>query len=94
MNKWIVAYDIPDDRRRRKVADALENFGDRVQYSVFEVLTRDTEIDIVTARIRRIIDSKEDSVRLYPLCETCAAKVIVVGIGRDEPWENPDVYIV
>ena len=38
----VVAYDIPDDRRRTRVAKVLEDYGDRVQYSVFE-MNLDTE---------------------------------------------------
>ena len=33
---FLVAYDIPDDGTRTQVANELENWGDRVQYSVFE----------------------------------------------------------
>ena len=33
---WIITYDIADDRRRHRVASELANFGERVQYSVFE----------------------------------------------------------
>jgi CRISPR/Cas system-associated endoribonuclease Cas2 len=32
----VVSYDIPDDRRRLRLAHALKDFGVRVQYSVFE----------------------------------------------------------
>ncbi|MEW6376162.1 MAG: CRISPR-associated endonuclease Cas2, partial [Thermodesulfobacteriota bacterium] len=35
---YVVSYDIPDDQRRIKIAKILEDFGDRVQYSVFECL--------------------------------------------------------
>ncbi len=94
MTKWIIAYDVPDDRRRRKLADALENFGDRVQYSVFEVITRDKDFEVILKRIESIIVSDEDSVRLYPLCEGCVGKVKVLGTGQQEPWVEPDVYIV
>ena len=34
---YVVAYDIRDDRRRTRVAKILEDFGDRAQYSVFEM---------------------------------------------------------
>jgi CRISPR-associated protein Cas2 len=33
---WMVAYDIEDDRIRRKVHHTLKNYGTPVQYSVFE----------------------------------------------------------
>ena len=32
----VVCYDIAEDLRRRRVSDELENFGGRVQDSVFE----------------------------------------------------------
>jgi CRISPR-associated protein Cas2 len=32
----VVSYDISDDKRRRKVAQIMEGYGYRVQYSVFE----------------------------------------------------------
>ena len=35
MNFYVIAYDIPNDRRRQKIADLLEGYGKRVQYSVF-----------------------------------------------------------
>lgn len=33
---YVVAYDIPCDKRRKKISDLLEGYGQRVQYSVFE----------------------------------------------------------
>ena len=38
MNKIyvVIAYDIPEDKRRTKVAKALEGYGERMQYSLFE----------------------------------------------------------
>ena len=32
----VVSYDVPDDRRRTRLAHILKDFGERVQYSVFE----------------------------------------------------------
>jgi len=76
---WVVCYDIPDDKRRRKVVKIMEGAGRRVQYSVFEC-----EID--TARLERLrrdltlaIDEEEDDVRFYPLNEGDIKKVIVLG---------------
>lgn len=39
----VVTYDIPDDRRQTKVANTLEDFGDRVQYRVFEMELRSAD---------------------------------------------------
>lgn len=32
--------------------------------------------------------------RLYPLCAACSEKVICLGSNEQEPWWEPDVYIV
>ena len=32
----LVSYDIPNDKRRLKVMKAVQDYGTRVQYSVFE----------------------------------------------------------
>ncbi len=35
--KYIVTYDIANDKRRTKLSDLLGAYGDRVNYSVFEI---------------------------------------------------------
>ena len=35
MNVILVSYDIADDKRRSRVAEVLESYGARVQFSVF-----------------------------------------------------------
>ena len=32
----VVCYDIPDDKRRNRISEILEGFGERVQFSIFE----------------------------------------------------------
>ena len=87
-----VAYDIPDDRRRTKLADHLENFGQRVQLSVFECLLEEKQMERMKAGILRLIDEEEDAVRIYRLCATCQEKVELLGLGVRT--EDPEVYIV
>ena len=42
---YLVCYDISDDKRLRKVFQAMRNFGDHLQYSVFEC--QFTEVGLV-----------------------------------------------
>ena len=64
----MVAYDVPEDRRRQRIADLLEGYGRRVQYSVFEcVLARAQYNELRTLSSSRRIRREEDSVRIYPL---------------------------
>ncbi len=90
---YLVTYDISDDQRRTKVAKILEDFGDRVQYSVFEmILDRPEQLDDMQQRLLSVIDEKADSVRIYNLCQGCKAKIRVVGQGA--VYKDPEVYIV
>lgn len=88
----VVSYDIPDDRRRTRLAHALKDFGQRVQYSVFECRLKDDQLDRLRTRIEALIDTKEDRVRLYRLCQECTAKVEIRGAG--ELTSDPDVYLL
>jgi len=88
----VVSYDIPDDRRRTKLAHALKDFGVRVQYSVFECLLEPAQVEALSARIGRLIDPAKDSVRLYRFCADCGTKTEVKGLGK--PTEDPEVYVL
>ena len=91
--RYVVTYDIADDRRREDVATLLSGYGPRVQLSVFEcdVRTR-REAATLRAKLREMIDPVEDQVRLYPLDERSAARVSVIGARMIE--ERQDFWIV
>ncbi len=40
---YLITYDIRDDKRLRKVHRTMKNFGDHLQYSVFECQLSDSE---------------------------------------------------
>lgn len=89
---YLVSYDIPDTGRRTKLAKALKDFGDRVQYSVFECILDGNLLNKMVARIKRIVLEKDDSVRVYTLCANCERVIKVIGQGK--VTKNEDVYIV
>jgi CRISPR-associated protein Cas2 len=88
----VVSYDVTDDRRRLRVAAALEDFGTRVQYSVFECRLETPKIDHLRTRLLALIDRKEDSVRFYHFCQDCGAKTEIHGV--ETKTEDPDVYVL
>ncbi|HWQ12857.1 MAG TPA: CRISPR-associated endonuclease Cas2 [Roseiflexaceae bacterium] len=91
---YVVAYDIPVDRRRARVAKVLEGFGQRVQGSVFECDLTDRQYAALRRRLAKLIRAGEgDSLRTYRLCASCATTVEVVGSGP--PVETSvDTYII
>ena len=88
----VVAYDIADDDRRRKVSETLENYGKRVQESVFECHLTPTQREALEERIKEFIDPVEDNVRYYRVCQDCLAQTTV--IGPVPLTTDPDYYIV
>lgn len=52
-----MAYDVPDDRRRTRIAHILESYGERAQYSVFVVDGRPAQF----VRLRRALTAAMDS---------------------------------
>jgi len=89
---YVISYDIPDDARRNRVADALKDFGRRVHYSVFEALLDGDLAHRMGERLRLIIEPGEDSVRIYALCGECEKKVTIIGLG--ERTVVPSLYVV
>lgn len=93
MNTFIlVSYDIPDDKRRNMVCKTLKDYGERVQYSVFECLVNKEVARKMIERLLRIIKKEEDSLRIYHLCDSCHKKVNIYGLGR--LIEDEEVYII
>lgn len=83
----VVSYDIRDDRRRNRVHKTLKNFGERIQFSVFECSLSKEQVLRMQHALKRIIKEEEyDSVRFYFLCDGCRDKIERIGgiIPRDE----------
>lgn len=89
----IIVYDVTDDKRRALIAKELENYGYRVQYSVFEALLERVEIERLTRSLRNILDSNEDSIRIYVLTRKSKKEIIKLGVQRDYNPGEDDVLV-
>ncbi len=89
---YLVSYDIPDTPRRTKVAKILDDFGDRVQYSVFECLIDGELLDKMVSRLMKAANETEDSIRVYALCGNCERAIRIIGKGEVSKEEK--VYIL
>ncbi len=88
----VVAYDITDDDRRRRVSETLENYGTRVQASVFECHLTPAQRTELQERIEGLIEPETDNVRYYRVCQDCLAQSVVV--GPVPLTTDPDYYLV
>ena len=64
---YLVCYDICDDKRLRAVYRALRDFGDHLQYSVFECQLTPTDLLRCRHVLDEIIDHRKDQVLFVDL---------------------------
>ncbi len=65
----LLIYDIPDDRKRAKIADACLDYGlDRIQFSAFTGdLSRNHQQELFL-KVKRILGKKPGKIQLVPIC--------------------------
>ena len=66
-NRYIVAYDVSDGKRLRRVFRKMNGFGDALQYSVFACDLSAKERVLLEEALREIIDVKEDRVLIIDI---------------------------
>lgn len=87
----LVAYDIADQKRLHKVAKVCEDWGVRVQYSIFECRLEATAFDHFWACLRDEIDETEDRIVAYKICLNCARDIR--GAGKMVRSEQVVAYV-
>ncbi|RLB01151.1 MAG: CRISPR-associated endonuclease Cas2 [Deltaproteobacteria bacterium] len=75
----VISYDIKDDNRRDRVCNELKNYGEHVQYSVFECTLDRAQIKELQTKLGRLIHKRQDSIRYYFLCKGCVEKAEIQG---------------
>ena len=93
----LITYDVSTvekagRRRLRRVAGACEDYGVRVQKSVFECQVGQTEWVQLRSRLLQEIKADEDSLRFYHLDET--AKSRIEHHGREKPIDLTEPLIL
>jgi CRISPR-associated protein Cas2 len=90
----LVTYDVTTieragQRRLRRVAQACEDYGVRVQKSVFECQVGQKEWVLLRDRLLREINSDEDSLRFYFLDEKAVQRIEHHGVGKPIDLTEP-----
>lgn len=88
----IVAYDIKDAKRLKKLSRLCLDYGVRIQYSIFEFdLNADLTKDFLQ-KISEIIDSAVDKVMVVPVCENCRKSIKL--LGQAKTFELPVLFLI
>ncbi|MBC7356252.1 MAG: CRISPR-associated endonuclease Cas2 [Desulfomicrobiaceae bacterium] len=90
----LVSYDVavsgPDGQRRlRRVAKTCKDYGQRVQFSVFECIVAPAQWEVLKARLIREIDPKADSLRFYYLGSNWERRVEHIGAKPGVDQQGP-----
>lgn len=93
----LVSYDVSTreaggDRRLRRVARACRDFGQRVQYSVFEIEVDPAQWAVLKQRLTDLIDPAHDSLRFYYLGKHWQTRVEHVGAKAALDLNGPLIF--
>lgn len=84
MMTWLI-YDITDDRNRREIIRIAQKHGlYRVQKSVFLGNIEKDKVDEIIVETKKAIDLREDSVYIFPVCESDYKKATLLGLSFEQ----------
>ncbi|MED1057621.1 MULTISPECIES: CRISPR-associated endonuclease Cas2 [Bacillus] len=93
----LITYDVSTvsstgQKRLRKVSKVCQNYGQRVQNSVFECVIDETQFTTLKMELIKIIDEDEDSLRFYQLGNNYKNKVEHIGAKESIDLESPLIF--
>lgn len=93
----LITYDVETvspsgTKRLRRVAKECQNYGQRVQNSVFECVLTEAQFIVLKNNISDIIDKEQDSVRFYFMGNNWNRKI--EGIGRNTTYDVTSELII
>ncbi|CAG9623044.1 CRISPR-associated endonuclease Cas2 [Sutcliffiella rhizosphaerae] len=93
----LVTYDVNTTseggkKRLRKVAKSCQNYGQRVQNSVFECQVDSTQFASLKIELISLIDPSKDSLRFYQMGNNYKTKVEHIGAKESIDVEEPLIF--
>lgn len=90
----LVTYDVATQdaagrRRLRKIARLCQNYGQRVQYSVFECQVDPAQWALLRAELIDEMDANQDSLRFYRLGSNWRPRIEHVGAKESYDPDGP-----
>ncbi|MDR1999609.1 MAG: CRISPR-associated endonuclease Cas2 [Frankiaceae bacterium] len=90
--RYLIAYDISDDKRLRRVVSVMKRFGQRLQYSVFVCDLSGAERATWEVEIRAVVNLGQDSIVTIDLGpQGAAAPIRWLGTPRTLPTSGPTI---
>ena len=76
---FVICFDVSDSKRLRKVSTELENFGARVQHSVFECHLNPKQLSALKQKLAKIINPEADRIHYFSLCAKDEKRIQIDG---------------
>lgn len=88
--RYLIAYDIADPNRLRRIIKIMESYGDRLQYSVFLCDLSGLELARWEADVRDVLHLGKDSIVTIDLGRIeIATPIRTLGVPRTLPPSGP-----
>lgn len=89
--RYLICYDIPDDKTRDNIVNYLERFAWRVQYSVFSCRLEPARAALIWKDLLAIApESEGNSVLMVQLCKSCEKNLLLSA----KPLEEEKKFLV
>lgn len=89
--RYLIAYDIRDPQRLRRICKLMEAHGERLQYSVFICDLSRGELAQLTTRSEEIMHLGLDSVVIVDLGDVSDARFTFIGWRADLPNQGDQI---
>jgi CRISPR-associated protein Cas2 len=91
--RYLVAYDIREDKRLRTIASCMEGYGERIQYSVFVCDLSEQEAILMRGDLEDRMKPSEDSIMVIDLGRASDSARFLF-LGRHEKLPAPEALII
>lgn len=94
-NTYLVCYDICDDKRLRKVFKTMRDFGDHLQFSIFECQFTPSDLARCRQQLADIIHHTQDQVLFVDLGPTEGrGDRVISALGQPyAPFQAPCIVV-
>lgn len=86
----IIAYDFTSNKRRNKFSKFLKQYGEKIQYSVYQIKNSQRLLNIIMVEIENNYVKyfeNTDSILIFQICNTCIGKVKKYGSSSNQDKE-------
>lgn len=93
-NRYLICYDIHDDRRLRRIAKVMQAYGYRLQYSVFECALDKTRLEKLKTELEVVVKHDEDQILIINLGEKASEESLRIQSIGLAYHKSPRIVIV